>query len=270
MSGLLTCRSGCLKLTYEIPEQEKTRNGYIYYTGGKSWSIVTDTGRLNFHFGDIGVSPSLVTGFKGFIAARLRSENPRSVYANYQWLRSLLLDIATYDPATIEISSAHLMNYQAALEERHRYRSTQANDVIRIWARLGIPGVSEEAFAAAADMPKHKRNRALAVRLRCPMQGAYSNLEYDGLYKALHAAFASGKIRIDNYALCLLSGAIGPRPVQIASLMIGDLKLQLALRERTTFSASRELSNGKEGTAATSPTALSSRRSVWYLRRRPG
>ncbi|MGX9980900.1 hypothetical protein [Methylobacterium fujisawaense] len=137
----------------------------------------------------------------------------------------MLLDIATYDPATIEISSAHLMNYQAALEERHRYRSTQANDAVRIWARLGIPGVSEEAFVAATDMPKHQPSRALAVRLRCPIQGAYSNLEYDGLYKALHAAFGSGEISIDNYALCLLSGALGPRPVQIASLMVGDLKV---------------------------------------------
>lgn len=218
-------KTPCAESSYNIPGRGETRDGYAYAPGDGHWIIGTDTGRLNFHFDDLGIAPSLVMGFKGFVAARLRSENPKSAYSNYQWLRPLLLDIAQYDPATIEISSAHLMNYLAALEERHRYRSTQANDAVRIWARLGIPGISEEAFVAATDMPKHQRNRALAVNLRCPIHGAYSNLEYDGLYRALHAAFASGKISIDNYALCLLSGAISPRPVQIASLMVEDLKI---------------------------------------------
>ncbi|WP_345820654.1 hypothetical protein ABC766_00870 [Methylobacterium fujisawaense] len=187
--------------------------------------IVTKTGRRNFHFGDIGVANPLLTGFKGFVVARLRSENPKSVYTTYQWARSLLFNIAAYDPDAIEISSAHLLNYRASLKERHRHRSTDVNDVVRTWARLGIPGVAREAFVAATDMPRYYKNRAHAVRIRCPIQGAYSNLEYDGLYKALHAAFAVGKISIDNYGLCLLSGAIGPRPVQIASLMVGDLKI---------------------------------------------
>jgi hypothetical protein len=213
------------KAAYKLPAQAETRDGYVYCPGDDDWVIVTDTQRRNFHFGDLGVAVSLVTAFKGFVVARLRSENPQSAYANYQWLRLLLLNIATYDPAAIEISSAHVMNYQAALEERYRYRSTQANDAVRNWARLGIPGISEEAFVAAADMPKYHCNKARAVRLRCPIEGAYSVLEYDGLCKALHAAFASGEISLDNYAICLLSGAIAPRPIQIASLMVGDLKV---------------------------------------------
>lgn len=218
---------------YELPDRAETRDGYVYRPGDDDWAIVTDTGRRNFHFGDLGVADLLVTRFKGFVAARLRSENTKSAYGNYQWMRSLLLHIASCDPVAIEISSAHLMNYRASLEEEHRYRSTQANDAVRAWARLGIPGVSNEAFVAATDMPKHPKNRALAVRLRCPVRGAYSNLEYDGLYKALHAAFASGDISIDNYGLCLLSGAIGPRPVQIASLMVGDLKVAVGPAGKT-------------------------------------
>lgn len=225
MGNRLAEKSLLAEAAYELPAQAETHDGFVYYPDSDDWVILADTGRRNFHFGDIGVAHSLVAGFKGFVAARLRGENSRSVYANYQWARSLLLNIATYDPNAIEISSAHLINYRASLEKRHLYRSTDANNVVRAWARLGIPGVSKEAFVAATDMPKCYKNTALAVKLRCPIQGAYSNLEYDGLYKALHTAFAIGKISIDNYGLCLLSGAIGPRPVQIASLMVGDLKV---------------------------------------------
>lgn len=226
-------RSPRPEVAYELPDRAETRDGYGYRPRDNDWAIVTDTGRRHFHFGDLGITDPLATGFKGFVAARLRSENPKSAYANYQWVRSLLLHIASYDPGAIAISSAHLMNYRASLEEDHRYRSTDANDAVRVWARLGIPGVSKEAFVAATDMPKHVRKRALAVRLRCPIQGAYSNLEYDGLYKALHAAFARGDISIDNYGLCLLSGAIGPRPVQIASLLVGDLKVAVGPAGKT-------------------------------------
>ncbi|WP_019995503.1 hypothetical protein [Aureimonas ureilytica] len=218
---------------YELPDQAETRDGYVYRPCDDDWPIVTETGRLNFHFGDLGVAYTLKTGFKGFVTARLRSENPKSAYANYQWVRGLVLHIATYDPNARAISSAHLMNYSASLEEGQGYRSTDANSAVRTWARLGIPGVSREAFVTATDMPKQSRKRALAVRLRCPVQGAYTNLEYDGLYKALHSAFAGGKIAIDNYGLCLLSGAIGPRPVQIASLTVGDLTVTMGPAGKT-------------------------------------
>ncbi|MBB3950525.1 hypothetical protein [Aureimonas jatrophae] len=218
---------------YELPDQAETRDGYVYRPGDDHWPIVTDIGRLNFHFGDLGVAHALKTGFKGFVTARLRSENPRSVYSNYQLVRGLLLHIATYDTDAVAISSAHLMNYSASFEEDQRYRATEANDIVRVWARLGIPAVSREAFVTATDMPKSSRKRALAVRMRCPIQGAYTNLEYDGLYKALHAAFAAGEIAIDNYGLCLLSGAIGPRPVQIAGLTVGDLKVTMGPAGKT-------------------------------------
>lgn len=216
-----------LEPEYVLPARALSRDGYGYSPPEDHWALVTDTGRLNFHFGDLGISADLVIGFKGFIAAKLRSENPRSVYAAYQNVRYLLISIAKYDQISSVISSAHLMNYRASLQPEHLYRSTDVNDVVRAWARLGTPGIGKDAFATATEMPRYKRPRALAVRLRSPTHGAYSNLEFDGLYKALHAAFAAGEISIDNYGLCLLSGTVSPRPVQLASLWVCDLKVDL-------------------------------------------
>ena len=213
------------RATYELPETAETLNGYSYCPSDSDWVITTETGRRNFHFGDLAITESLMVGFKGFLVARLRSGNARTAYADYQLSRLLLLHIATRDPSAKEISPAHLINYRSSLPLGKLHRATNVNNAVRNWARLGIPGVSKAAFITAIDLPKTNSPRALAVRLRSPEQGAYTNLEYDGLYRALHAGFARGEISLENYSLCLLSGALGPRPIQLASLRVGDLKV---------------------------------------------
>ena len=213
------------KNRYNLPDIAETRDGFIFHPKANDWAILTNSNRLNFCFDDLFVSDQLKISYKRFVIAKLRSDNPKTAYAYYQHARYLLQHIGRYDQESQTISSVHLINYRGSLQIRHLYRSTAANDAVRAWAGLGIPGIDDGAYITATEMPRHNNPRALAVRLRCPHQGAYSNLEYDGLYRALHTAFADGVISIDNYGLCLLSGAISPRPVQIASLLVGDLKV---------------------------------------------
>ncbi|WP_156367032.1 site-specific integrase [Bosea thiooxidans] len=212
--------------SHDLPESAKTRDGYLFYPREDHWRIVTDTGSRNFHFGKLRVTETLKVSFKRFIVTKLRSENTNSAHIYYNNGRDLLLHIASYDSKATAVSSAHLINYRASLKPKQLCRSTDANDVVRAWARLGLPGIDQLAFATATELPRHNAARAMAVRLRCPIQGAYSNLEYDGLNRALHVAFGKGEVSIDNYALCLLSGALCPRPIQLASLWVGDLKVR--------------------------------------------
>ena len=233
MDNLHTGNIARRKAAYKLPAWAETKDGIRYRTSDDDWIIDTATERLSFHFGMIGISHSLKTFFKAFVSARLRSENPRSAFKNYESIRVLLLHVGCHDHTSTEISRAHLLNYRASLKPTQLYMSTDANDVVRAWARLGIPGVPTETFGAASAMPRHQTERGLAVKLRCPIQGAYTNLEYDGLYKALHAAFARGDIAIHNYALCLISGSICPRPIQLASLRVCDLKISNVSGETT-------------------------------------
>ncbi len=211
--------------SYDLPERAETRDGHLFHPREDDWRIVTATGSSIFRFATLPVTEILKLCFKRFVMARLRSENAVSAHTYYQNARNLLLHIGTYDDEAEVITSAHLINYQSALEPKHLHRSTDANDVVRAWARLGLPGVDRNAFATAMELPRHNRVRGMAVRLRCPVQGAYSSLEFDGLNRALHAAFSRCEVSLDNYALCLLSSALSPRPVQLASIWVGDLKV---------------------------------------------
>ncbi|MDU0342072.1 site-specific integrase [Bosea rubneri] len=213
--------------SYDLPESAQTRDGYLFQPRKDDWRIVTDTKSSIFHFGELNVTKALKTCFKRFVLTKLRGENTSSVKLYYEFGQRLLRHISSYDDQAVEVSSIHLINYQAALAPNQLYRSTGANDVVRAWARLGLPGVSQQAFVTAAEMPRHSLPKGRAVRLRCPIHGAYSNLEFDGLNRALHAAFSSAEVSIEKYALCLLSMAITPRPIQIASLLVKDLKIRL-------------------------------------------
>jgi hypothetical protein len=179
---------------------------------------------MHFYFNDVGVSLDLTAGFKRFISTLLLAESPNTVRVIYQQVRSLFLDMGRYDRTSTEILPSHLLNYVGGLAQEHRYRSGDVNYAVRLWAKLDIPGISHAAFLTAAEMPRNSRKRAQAVQLRDPYMGAYSNIEYDGLYKALHAKFAAGALSLCNYALCLLSAAIAPRPMQLASLLVGDFQ----------------------------------------------
>ncbi|MBP1871955.1 hypothetical protein J2Z19_001667 [Ensifer adhaerens] len=207
-----------------LPEEAITRDGFRYSPLLDHWCIVTETGRKHFHFNDLRVSPDLTASFKQFISTLLLAESPNTVHWMYQQVRSLLVYVGSYDSTSTEILPSHLLNFGGSLAQEHRYRSGDANCAVRLWSKLTIPGISHAAFVTAAEMPRKSRKRAQAVRLRDPYMGAYTNIEYDGLYKALHAKFATGTLSLCNYAICLLSGAIAPRPVQLASLMVGDFK----------------------------------------------
>lgn len=207
-----------------IPEQAETLSGYTYRPREDEWLVACETRSRKLHFRDIGLSDTLKNGFKTFLVIKFRTGNFNSAYAAYEHGRNLLIHISSYDADAIEINSSHIINYRSSLEPRQLYRSTHVNYVVRSWRRLGIPGISVEAHLTAGEFPKHRSDRGRVVRIRCPIQGAYSNLELDGLYKALHASFAQGQISLLNYALCLLSGALCPRPIQLASLWVGDLK----------------------------------------------
>ncbi|WP_430242686.1 site-specific integrase [Neorhizobium sp. DAR64861/K0K2] len=210
----------------ELPDEAITLDGFSYLPRLDHWIIVTATGRKHFRFHDLHVSAELITCCKRFAASLLLSENPISAYTTFQTLRYFLLHIGGYDSSSKEIMPAHLLNFRGSRAQKQLYRSTTVNYIVRLWAQLGIPGVSQAAFVTATEMPSDAPKRGLAVRLLDPELGAYTNLEFDGLHKALHAAFATGSLSLSNYGICLLSAALAPRPVQIASLRLCDLRIR--------------------------------------------
>lgn len=210
---------------YLLPDEAVTRAGDRFDPRLDRWSISGPgtVQRINFD-GLHGLAPQLVESFKGLTMNLVATRPASSAVSEARRLKCLLCCIAADTPGAASITLAHLINYRAKLEKRHLHRSTDAHRIIRAWAKLGLPGIEPDALVFATDAPKTAHETGRAVRQRCPVQGPYTDLEYDGLHRELHVAFGRGRVSLSNYGLCLLSGSIAPRPLQLALLQVGDLK----------------------------------------------
>lgn len=204
-----------------------TRDGFIYDARNDHWIIMTPHhGRLRFHFHDIPVNVKMKDNLKRFLVSLLLSGSPKSAYTMYQQMRGFLIHVGSYDGHAVSILPHHVLNYRGSLSSRHLYRSDNVNYLLLVWSRLGLTGVDQGAVIAAKEMPRASKKRTLGLMIRDNDRGAYTNIEFDGLYKALHANYANGQISLYNYALCLLSAALAPRPIQLASIWVSDLKIE--------------------------------------------
>lgn len=154
---------------------------------------------------------------------RLLTHSVAGTYAIYGAVWSFLLYVAAERPGASAISLADLLNYRSSLRSNAQGRSIRANSGLRDWVRRGFPGLDGSAIAhlEAGGDPQLERGRA--VRTRDPLKGAYSDLEYDGMHRALHASYAAGEVSGQNYALCLLVQSIALRDAQIALMKTRDL-----------------------------------------------
>lgn len=210
---------------YLLPNEAVTRAGDRFDPRPDRWSISGPGTVQGINFDDLHeLAPQLVASFKGLMMNFVATRPVTSAATEAYTLKRLLRHIAEDTPGAASITLAHLINYRGKLERQHLHHSTAAHRVIRAWAKLGLPGIEPDALAFATDAPKTTIEKAQAVRQRCPVQGPYTDLEYDGLHRELHVAFGNGRVSLSNYGLCLLSGSIAPRPLQLALLQVGDLK----------------------------------------------
>lgn len=209
-----------------LSDSEITRDGYIYNSQSDHWIIMTPHhGRLRFHF-DMPMHREMRVNVKRLFVSLLRTRNPRSAQTVYKQIRTFLNQVGSYDVEATSIQPHHILNYRTSLSSRHLYRSDDVNAAIILWSRLAVPGVHQKTVAVATQMPRGARNQNFALKLRDHDKGAYSNIEFDGLYKALLAKFAQGELSLYSYALCLLSAALAPRPIQLAGLWLSDLNIE--------------------------------------------
>lgn len=213
---------------YQLPGEATAFDGTKYDPRQDQWAISTLTTTYHFDFADSrmrGLPPALLISFKGCVMARLKAHTAHSANTLFTTLLVFFRYVAAHHPGANPLTMAHLASFRSSLSKKDLPRSTSVNNAIRFWASLGLPGVTDDALAYAVDAEKSHHITGRAVRTRCPISGPYSSLEYDGLYKALHAAFAAGTVEFDNYVLCLLSGALGPRSGQLALLKVCDLTI---------------------------------------------
>ncbi len=98
------------------------------------------------------------------------------------------------------------------------------------WHSLNYPGISDEIidFIYQVKPPRPKRPSGSKVRSDDPTEGWYTDTEYDLLVQTIWKAYESGTETLWNTTALLLSAQFGRRPIQIAHLKTGDLKINIS------------------------------------------
>ena len=117
----------------------------------------------------------------------------------------------------------HILSYRSTLDVTHEWHLGALRGLLRVWHRLGYAGVDDGTISVLNEIKLRGNKKGEAVRLRCSLRGALSDLEYESVAAAVVSAFEKKIIRLAEFVFVLLFLATGRRPQQIGDLKAIDL-----------------------------------------------
>lgn len=101
--------------------------------------------------------------------------------------------------------------------------------VLRVFLKqlyfLEFKAVSDQLFELLSRWKLSGNDKGIAVLSLDPEEGPYSDTEFEAIRGGLDNKYAESAINAEEYSLSQLFAATGRRPIQIASLKIGDVRV---------------------------------------------
>lgn len=134
------------------------------------------------------------------------------------------------------IDESGLLKYKSifsAKNEEHRLGT------LRVFLKqvyfLEFNAVSSELFKMLNGWRIAGNDKGLAVLSLDPEDGPYSDIEFEAIKLGLDNKYAESVIKLEEYVLAQIFACTGRRPIQIASLKIGDLSLNTSILDKPVF-----------------------------------
>ncbi|QXE86448.1 site-specific integrase [Geomonas nitrogeniifigens] len=123
------------------------------------------------------------------------------------------------------ITSLSIINYKAALTKSECGYLSYLSSFFKKWHSLGYPGIDEDVPRLLKSLRLQGSKKGEAVLTRDPYEGPFVESEFTAILSSANDAYAKVKISLREYLLVLLFSALGPRPVQLASLKVIDFRV---------------------------------------------
>jgi len=111
--------------------------------------------------------------------------------------------------------------------------------VLRVFLKqlyfLEFKAVSDQLFELLSRWKLSGNDKGTAVLSLDPEEGPYSDTEFEAIRCELDNKYAELVIDAEEYSLIQLFAATGRRPIQIASLKLGDVRIDSETREMPVF-----------------------------------
>lgn len=210
---------------HNFPESFTTRSGVRVNPKLDRWSYRDDTKSINLDFAELGISSELLLSVKRVLMWYAENKSPDHLTNMFvrlkHFLKSRQINTSNYEM----ITSNHLINYRSSLSNKNSWYLGSLSGLLKKWHALDIPGVSDDAIALLKNLRLVGNRKGEAVLTMDVLNGPFSEIEFVAIHDSIDQAYADGVINLVDYILVWLFMALGPRPIQYASLKVCDIEM---------------------------------------------
>lgn len=209
----------------ELPLITTTLSGCAYRPRNSIWSYIDGIDRVSIDFRafERRATPELINSFKAVLVQCNYDQAPRTILA-HAYIFEKFLNAAPGDAAIEIIDECHVV--QVWRDEKLSQNSLPAlRTLFARWEKLKYPGVSAEAISFMKRQHYDYPIPGESVRTWDPIDGPFTDIEYQGLYQGLEDAYANGDTDRYRFLAAWFTATFGLRPRQLALMKVCDLAI---------------------------------------------
>ena len=208
--------------TSDLPHTATTFAGGVFHPADDIWDV---WGR-KFEFAAItGMDPSLIEPMKCVLSWYVQHRAADHAHNMFTRAKHFFDETLARTGTPIDnITNMHLMGYRDSLGTKREYYLSSLAGFLKRWHAFGHPGVDQSAVDYLRKVRLSGNRKGTAVLTMDPVNGPFSDLEFEAIHAALTEAFRKRLLSLENYLATRLFMLLGSRPVQIALLKVCDLE----------------------------------------------
>lgn len=203
-----------------LPNQVITKIGVRFDPRTHHWNYRDAVTTVSMDFSSIQkIVPQLINPIKLSLIWYAEHRAAHHLKNMFERLQHFFINVPVVDV----ITEVHLLNYRAFLSRENAWYFGALSGFLKKWHSLGYPGVTDNAIKLIKSLRVAGNTKGEAVLTMDPVDGPYSDIEYEAIQIALNDAYAKGQIDLEGYVLVWLFMLLGQRPSQIALLKVCDV-----------------------------------------------
>ena len=219
----------------DLPKEVVTRNGARFNPGLDRWTYRDGLEEVSINFNNLHAQRELINASKKVLiwyAENMSTPHLRNMFYYF----AHFLSVTSLDQKNVSrIYTKDVINYRDKHVLKNEYYLGSLSGFFQRWHRLGLGGVSDDVIALLKQLRLKGNRKGEAVSTMDALNGPFTDLEVEAIHAATDNAYKTGILNTSDYLLIWLFLALGQRPIQYASLKVGDFGTSVAKDGSTMY-----------------------------------
>lgn len=134
-----------------------------------------------------------------------------------------------------EFTELGLLAFKSLMGKKNERRIATLRTYLKQMYSLNNEAINEECLELINGWRLSGGERGIPVLSLCPEDGPFSDIEFEAILNGLDNDYAEDKLNDEGYSIVQLFTATGRRPIQLAMLKIGDLRVDIKILGTPTY-----------------------------------